>query len=70
MRKYFFKDKFLKYGRMGGFAKVDNEKWLQGGSIAFFSSLTIHRFFRCLLLRRKKKIIILYLRCDCEAKNL
>jgi len=28
-----------------GFAKVDNEKWLQGGSMAFFSSLTIHRFF-------------------------
>ena len=32
-------------GGMGGFAKVDNEKWLQGGSMAFFSSLTIHRFF-------------------------
>jgi hypothetical protein len=32
-------------GGMGGFAKVDNEKWLQEGSMAFFSSLTIHRFF-------------------------
>ena len=32
-------------GGMGGFAKVDNEKWLQGGSMAFFSSLTNHRFF-------------------------
>ena len=35
--------------RLGGFAKVDNsfgyEKWTLGGSIGFFSSLTIQRFF-------------------------
>jgi hypothetical protein len=40
-----FKPFFMRYGWMGGFAKVDNEKWLQGGSMAFFSSLTILRFF-------------------------